>query len=235
MKTIGLLGGMSWESTQTYYTLLNEGIKKSLGGFHSCKIILYSVDFHEIEELQREGKWEEAGQILTKNAKSLELAGADFILICTNTMHKIVHRIQKEIHIPIIHIAQATGKELKRSKSHKAILLGTRFTMEGDFIKSVIESFGIKIITPDKEDITKIDTIIFEELVHGIITQKSKETYINIVNKLKKADNAIDSVILGCTEIGLLLHKKDIPLQIFDTTVLHVKEALHVALCEDNI
>lgn len=230
MKTIGLLGGMSWESTLTYYKLLNEGVKNALGGFHSAKIVLYSVDFDEIEILQRNGKWEEAGQALAKCAKSLELAGADFILICTNTMHKVIEYLQKEVKIPILHIANATAKSLHVEKCKKSILLGTRFSMQEDFLKKVLIQEGIKVVTPTKEQIQIIDAIIFEELVLGIINPESRKKYQEIIESLSKEDKEIDSVILGCTEIGLLIKQSDTKLKIFDTTVCHVKEALNSAL-----
>lgn len=230
MKTIGLLGGMSWESTQTYYQLLNEGVKEKLGGLHSAKIILFSVDFDTIEKLQRESKWIDAGNLLAQNAKSLELAGVDFILICTNTMHKVIDIIQKNINIPIIHIADATSKIMKKEGARKSILLGTRFTMQEDFNKKVIESYGIQVVTPSQKQIEIIDKIIFHELVLGKINPQSKKEYIAILNELCIMHKDIDSVILGCTEIGLLINQNDINLKIFDTTVLHVKEALNLAI-----
>jgi aspartate racemase len=230
LKIIGLLGGMSWESTQSYYSLLNEGVKKRLGKLNSAKIVMYSVNFEEIEILQRENRWKEAGNILAKNAKSLELAGADFILICTNTMHKVIDIIQEKINIPIIHIATATAKEMKNQNAKKAILLGTRFTMQEDFIKSLIQSYGIEIVTPSDMQIKQIDNIIFNELVLGVINPKSKNIYKDIIKKLYEENKDIDSIILGCTEIGLLINQEDTKLKTFDTTVLHVKEALDIAL-----
>jgi aspartate racemase len=230
LKTIGLLGGMSWESTLTYYKLLNEGVKNSLGGFHSAKIVLYSVDFDQIESLQRVGKWEEAGTILGKCAKSLELAGADFILICTNTMHKVIDYIQKDIQIPVIHIAAATAKALHVNGCKKTILLGTRFSMQEDFIKKILYEHNIQVVIPNQEQIQTIDSIIFNELVLGIVKPESKKIYQNIIQDLGKKDKSIDSVILGCTEIGLLIKQNDTNLKIFDTTLLHVEEALKIAL-----
>lgn len=230
MKTIGLLGGMSWESTLSYYKLLNEEIRKTMGGLHSAQVILYSVDFAPIEELQREGKWEEAGSILALNAKSLELAGADFILICTNTMHKVIDIIQKDVHIPIIHIAKATSKFMLEEKIKKSILLGTRFTMKENFFKDEIIKCGIEVIIPTETQIAQIDNIIFNELVLGEIKPQSKRVYLDIIKTLCAEHQNIDSVILGCTEIGLLINQNDTNLKIFDTTVLHVKEALNLAL-----
>lgn len=230
MKTIGLLGGMSWESTQIYYKLLNEGINSRLGGFHSAKIILYSVDFHQMQKFQKEGKWEEIGCILAQHAKSLERAGADFVLICTNTMHKVIDTIQAAISIPIIHIAEATSDALHVAKCKRSILLGTRFTMKEDFNKKILENKGIGIVTPSDLDMIEIDRIIFEELVHGKILEDSKKKYKNIIETLSKGDKEIDSVILGCTEIGLLIKENDTSLKLFDTTPMHVEKALKIAL-----
>jgi aspartate racemase len=230
MKTIGLIGGMSWESTASYYKLLNEGVREKIGGFHSAKIIMHSVDFDELHRLQYANRWDEAGEILGKHAKALEVAGADFILICTNTMHKVAAIIEKNISIPIIHIAQATADALKEKNCKKSILLGTKFTMSEDFNKKILEANGIKIVIPDKENINTINSVIFDELVHGKILDASKKKYIEIVKNLCEKDKEIDSVILGCTEIGLLLKKGDINLQIFDTAAIHVNRALQLAL-----
>jgi len=230
MKTVGLLGGMSWESTLSYYKLLNEGVKNALGGFHSAKIVMHSVDFDEIHTLQVENRWEESGEILAKLALSLEKSGADFILICTNTMHKVAPIIAKNLTIPIIHIASATADALKAKKCKKSILLGTRFTMSEDFNKKILEKEGIEIVIPNEKDMIEIDRIIFDELVLGKILDKSKKRYIEIIENLSTQDKQIDSVILGCTEIGLLVKKDDINLQIFDTTPLHVNKALQLAL-----
>lgn len=230
MKTIGLLGGMSWESTLSYYKLLNEGVKDKLGGFHSAKIIMYSVDFDQMQRLQRDGRWSEAGDILANYAKKLENAGANYIFICTNTMHKVADKIQKNINIPLIHIATATAEALKSQNCKKTILLGTRFTMQEDFNKKIIEQHGIAVITPNKEDITIIDNIIFEELVVGKILDSSRQTYLKIINDLYKENKDIDSVILGCTEIGLLINQIDTKLKIFDTTTIHVNKALDLII-----
>ena len=230
MKTIGLIGGMSWESTASYYQLLNEGVKDALGGFHSAKIIMHSVEFNEIHTLQHENRWQEAGELLAKHAKAIEVAGADFILICTNTMHKVAHIIQKDISIPIIHIAQVTAEAIKEKNCKKSILLGTKFTMSEDFNKKILERNGIEIVVPDEENMRVINDIIFNELVHGKILNQSKQIYIKILNKLYENDKNIDSVILGCTEIGLLIKNEDINLEIFDTTPLHVNKALQLAL-----
>ena len=226
MKTIGLLGGMSWESTLSYYKLLNEGVRDTFGGFHSAKIVMQSVDFDEIQKLQSEDRWDEAGEILGTLAYSLEKGGADFILICTNTMHKVADAISSKISIPLLHIADATASELVEQKCKKTLLLGTRFTMKEDFYKKVIISYDIEVVTPNEDDMKEIDRVIFEELVLGKISKASKEKYIEIINNLCLKDKKIDSVILGCTEIDLLVKKGDINLKIFDTTALHVKGAL---------
>lgn len=230
MKTIGLLGGMSWESTLSYYKLLNEGVKKELGGLHSARIIMLSVDFEEIETLQRKNDWKQLGDILAKEAKSIEDGGADFLIICTNTMHKVIDIIKKSINIPVLHIAEATSLALKKENCKKTILLGTRFTMQEDFIKKVIQEHNIAVVIPNNEQIKKIDDIIFNELVLGKIKKESKQVYIDIINNLCQKNKNIDSVILGCTEIGLLIGKNDIDLKIFDTTEIHVNKALNIAL-----
>ncbi len=230
MKTIGLLGGMSWESTLSYYKLLNEGIRNRLGGFHSAKIIMYSVDFDQMQSLQRDGKWDEAGEILANYALRLEKAGADYIFICTNTMHKVADKIKESINIPLIHIAEATAEALNSQNCKKTILLGTRFTMQEDFNKKIIEENGIQVVTPELEDIAIVDNIIFDELVIGKVLKSSKEKYLNIIKKLCEEDKDIDSVILGCTEIGLLISQNDTNLKVFDTTTLHVNKALELAI-----
>ena len=221
---------MSWESTASYYQLLNEGVRDKLGGFHSAKIIMHSVDFDEIHRLQHENRWDESGEILAKHAQALEVAGADFILICTNTMHKVADIIERNLTIPIIHIAQATADAINEKKCKKSILLGTKFTMSEDFNKKILEANGINIVIPDEESMKSINSIIFNELVLGKVLEKSKKKYIKIVENLCANDKEIDSVILGCTEIGLLIKKDDINLQIFDTTPLHVNRALQLAL-----
>lgn len=230
MKTIGLIGGMSWESTASYYQLLNEGVREKLGGFHSAKVIMHSVDFHEIHKLQHENRWDESGKILASHAKALEMAGADFILICTNTMHKVVNIVEKNLSIPIIHIAHATADALKEKNCKKSLLLGTKFTMSENFNKNILEKSGIKIVVPNHDDMKTVDNIIFNELVHGKIIEKSKKQYIKIIEEICHNDQEIDSIILGCTEIGLLITKNDINLKIFDTTSLHVKKALQLSL-----
>ncbi len=228
MKTIGLIGGMSWESTVTYYQIINEEIKKRLGGLHSAKIILYSVDFAEIEKCQSAGDWDKSAQILTDAAKKMQLAGADFIVICTNTMHKIVPQMQKEISIPILHIADATAQELKKAGIKKVGLLGTKYTMEQEFYKERLIKQGIEVIIPDAKDIEVVNRIIFNELCLGIINDESRKKYKDIIKSLKA--KKAQGVILGCTEIGLLIQQKDSVLPAFDTTLIHGKYAAEYAL-----
>lgn len=223
MKLIGLIGGMSWESTVTYYQILNNTIKEKLGGLHSAKCLLYSVDFHEIEKCQSNGEWEKSAHILSEAAKSLEKAGAEFIIICTNTMHKVANEIQEVISIPILHIADATVQELKKENIKKVALLGTKYTMEQDFYKSKLIENEIEVLIPNAEDINLVNRIIYDELCLGIISEHSKQVYINIIDKLAK--QGAQGAILGCTEIGLLIQQKDTKIPLFDTTLIHGKQA----------
>tara|TARA_B100001063_G_C16702058_1_gene523108 strand:- start:337 stop:1035 length:699 start_codon:yes stop_codon:yes gene_type:complete len=229
MKTIGLLGGMSWESTALYYKQINEEVKKQLGGLHSAKVVVYSVDFDEIEKLQHTGKWDETSKILSSAAKNIENAGADFLLICTNTMHKVAPIIQENISIPILHIANATAKKLQEEGIKKVGLLGTAFTMEQDFYKNTIQTnFDIEVIVPNKEEIKTIHKIIYEELCLGKIKEDSKVQYLNIIDSLK--NRGAQGVILGCTEIGMLVSQEDTDVKLYDTTSIHALEALNEAL-----
>lgn len=228
MKTIGLIGGMSWESTTLYYEIINKVVSEKLGGLHSAKIILYSVDFAEIAELQRKGQWSKSAEILAEMAMKLERAGADFILISTNTMHKVVDQVQEKINTPILHIAEATAKELKENKIGKVLLLGTKYTMTEDFYKGKLEAEGIDVVVPNEEDIEIVNEIIFSELCLGKINEKSREKYINIINSSKK--KGVQGVILGCTEIGLLIKQKDLELPVFDTTIIHCQQAANYAI-----
>lgn len=228
MKTIGLLGGMSWESTTSYYTRLNELINEKLGGLHSAKINLVSIDFEEIEQCQKKNEWEKAGAILGREAKSLEASGADFMLLCTNTMHKVVAQISKYTTMPILHIADATIEELKKKNIEKVGLLGTEYTMKQNFYKDRISEKGITVTIPSEEDISIINTIIFEELCQGKILDESKDKFLQIVDHL--VASGAQGIILGCTEIGLLIQQKDVPTPIFDTTELHCQAAVHYAL-----
>lgn len=228
MKTIGLLGGMSWESTQTYYRLLNEGVKRRLGGLHSAKLILYSVDFAEIEELQHQGNWAETGNILSRAARALEQAGAEFLVIGTNTMHKVAPEIEQTIGIPLLHIADATAGVLKQDGLSSVGLLGTRFTMEQDFYRERLEQAGIQVIVPEEPEREVIHRVIYEELCQGEINQASKQAYVEIVTSL--TERGAQAVILGCTEIGLLIRQEDTPVALYDTTEIHAAQAVEKAL-----
>ncbi len=223
MKTIGLLGGMSWESTVTYYQIINRTVKERLGGLHSAKCLLYSVDFQEIEECQASGDWEKGAEILTDAACGLEKAGADFIVICTNTMHKVADQIQKSMAIPLLHIAEATAEELKQKGITRIALLGTRYTMEQDFYKSKLIERGLEVMIPDAEGIAKVNAAIYEELCQGIISEESRQAFLKIIEKLAK--EGAQGVILGCTEIGLLIKQADTAVPLFDTALIHAKKA----------
>jgi len=231
MKTIGLIGGMSWESTVTYYQIINETIKKELGGLHSAKILLYSVDFAEIEEYQTNGEWDKSARVLAEAAGNLEKAGADYLVICTNTMHKVAPDIQKKISIPIIHIAEATADELKQQKITKVGLLGTKYTMTQEFYKSKLKAAGIEVVIPNEKGIETVNEIIYEELCLGKILDLSREKYQKIIDELK--ENGAQGVILGCTEIGLLIQQKDSSLPVFDTTKIHAVKAAELAIREN--
>lgn len=223
MKTIGLLGGMSWESTVTYYQIVNRVINERLGGLHSAKCILYSVDFQEIEECQSSGNWEESAEILANAARNIEKAGADFIVICTNTMHKVADQIQQSVNIPILHIAEVTADELIKNEITKIALLGTKYTMEQDFYKSKLIEKGIEVLIPDAAGIAKVNTTIYEELCLGIISEDSRRSFLKIIENL--ADEGAQGVILGCTEIGLLIKQTDTEVPLFDTTLIHAQKA----------
>ncbi|MDF1510348.1 aspartate/glutamate racemase family protein [Robertmurraya sp. DFI.2.37] len=230
MKTIGLIGGMSWESSVEYYRNINEEMKHRLGGLHSAKCLLYSVDFEEIEHFQSTGEWEKAGKLLGDVAHLLEKGGADFIIICTNTMHKVIPYIEKNINIPIIHIADATANQIKKNNIRKVGLLGTKYTMEQDFYKSRIEANGIHVLIPNQNERENINHIIYDELCLGTITTSSREYYQKVIESL--ADRGAEGIILGCTEIGLLVNQHDSEVPIFDTTIIHAIEAVNKALEE---
>lgn len=230
MKTIGLIGGMSWESSAQYYRMINEEIKKRLGGLHSAKCILYSVDFEEIECCQRSGDWEKAGHLLGEAAQSLERAGADFIIICTNTMHKVIEFFELKITIPILHIANATAKQIQKHEITTIGLLGTKYTMEQDFYKSRIEFFGINVLVPNEEERVFVNSVIFEELCLGKIEETSKDFFKKVIKSL--VDHGAEGIILGCTEIGLLINQDDSEVPIFDTALIHVRESVKLALDE---
>jgi len=229
MKTIGLLGGMSWESTQGYYRAINEGVKEALGGLHSAKVVLNSVDFAEIEACQQSGDWRKAGEILAQAAQGVEAAGADCLLICTNTMHKVAEDIDDAISIPLIHIADATGEALKQAGVKRVGLLGTAFTMEQDFYKGRLsERHDLEVLVPKAEDRALIHRVIFQELCVGITTNASKAEYLRIIEALK--EQGAEAVILGCTEIGMLVTQADTNTPLFDTTEIHANAAVTFAL-----
>ncbi|WP_303974412.1 aspartate/glutamate racemase family protein [Streptococcus merionis] len=228
MKTIGLIGGMSWESTASYYQIINEVIKKELGGLHSAKILLYSVDFAEIEHYQATGEWGKSAQVLGEVAANLEKAGADFIVICTNTMHKVVPQIQQRINIPILHIAQATAEVLLEQGIQKVGLLGTKYTMTQDFYKEKLIELGLEVCVPDSEGIESVNSIIYNELCLGKIREESKQIYLDIIEQLR--NEGAQAVILGCTEIGLLVKQEDTDMPLFDTTLIHAEAAAMMAI-----
>ncbi|WP_299235272.1 aspartate/glutamate racemase family protein [uncultured Halomonas sp.] len=224
MRTIGLIGGMSWESTQTYYRLINQRVREQLGGLHSARLVLYSVDFAEIEVLQRRGDWAATAQILGAAARSLEAAGADFLVLCTNTMHIVASQVEQAVSIPLLHIADATARELHRQGVNRVGLLGTRFTMEQAFYRERLEMQGIQVLIPDAAQRERIHAIIFEELCRGEIRADSKADYLAVVASL--AGQGALGVILGCTEIGLLIQADDTDVPLFDTTEIHAEQAV---------
>lgn len=229
MKTIGLIGGMSWESTIPYYRQINQRIKQRLGGLHSAKIILYSVDFAEIEQLQRSGDWDKAGELLADAALKLQAAGADCLVLCTNTMHKVAASLEAAVTIPLLHIADATAEAIKAAGLHKVALLGTRFTMEQDFYKKrLTESYGLEVLVPDEEGRTLVHQVIYQELCLGVVNQDSRLQYQQIMADL--VTQGAEAIILGCTEIGLLISSEDCAVPLFDTTALHAQKAADFAL-----
>ena len=229
MKTIGLIGGMSWESTVTYYQIINERVKEMLGGLHSAKILLCSVDFEEIERFQAAGEWEKSGEVLADIALRLEKAGADLILICTNTMHKVAPQVQARIHVPLLHIAEATAAVLKGDGVSRVGLLGTRYTMTQEFYREKLTEAGIDVLIPQGEDIETVNRVIYEELCVGILKEESREAFRRVIRDLK--ERGAQGVILGCTEIGLLIAQKDSVLPVYDTTQIHAEAAARAA-CE---
>lgn len=229
MKTIGLIGGMSWESTAIYYQQLNQRIAAELGGLNSAKIHLTSVNFDEIATLQKQGDWHKAGEQLSDIAQKLESIGADYILICTNTMHKVAEHVQRSIGVPLLHIADATGEKIQENKLKKVGLLGTLFTMEQPFYRERLkENFNIDVVVPNESQRNSVHQIIFEELCMGICKETSKEIYLSIIRDMMK--NGAEAVILGCTEIGILIKQSDIDLPLYDTTLLHVDMAINELL-----
>lgn len=228
MKTIGLIGGMSWESTVTYYELINEEVHKRLGGLHSAKIVLWSVEFGEIEKCQSSGNWAKSGEILASAAKGLEAAGADVVLICTNTMHKVADVVQSAVSVPLLHIGKATADALLSRSIKRVGLLGTKYTMQQDFLKKGIQERGIEVLVPDAADMEMINSVIFDELCVGKLLPESKAKFLKVVEKLRS--RGAEGVILGCTEIGLLIGQTDTDLPVFDTTQIHAMAAVDFAL-----
>jgi len=228
MKTIGLLGGMSWESTALYYDMINLEISRRLGGLNSGKIAMFSVNFDEIEKLQHEGKWDELGEILSDSAKKVEAAGADFLVLCTNTMHKVADKIESSINIPMLHIAEATADVVQKNRFKKVGLLGTKFTMEQYFYKGKLHDRYIDVLIPEKKDIKIVHTVIYNELCAGKVEDASKKEYLRIINDL--ASKGAEAVILGCTEIGMLVKQEDTAIPLLDTTIIHAKAAVDLAL-----
>ncbi len=229
MKTIGLLGGMSWESTVGYYKEINQGVNKELGGLHSAKIILDSVNFDPIEKLQHKDDWDGTAEILIQAAQGVERAGADFLLICTNTMHKVAQQIQQSINIPLLHIADATAEALTKDGVKKVGLLGTAFTMEQEFYKSrLINDFGLDVIVPEKNDRAIVHSVIYKELCLGQVQDASRVEYLRIIQQL--SDQGAEAVILGCTEIAMLVKPQDTDVKLYDTTSIHAAKAVQMAI-----
>ncbi len=230
MRVIGLLGGMSWESTAVYYRILNQEVRRRLGGQHSARILLYSLDFEEIERFQDTAAWDRAGQLLAAYAQELQRAGADLVLLCTNTMHKVAGVIEAAIDIPLIHIADAAAEKVKSEGLTRLGLLGTRFTMEEDFYRDRLSQHGLQVLVPDADERREVDRVIYEELCMGRIRDESRDAYREIIGIL--AGRGAEGVILGCTEIGLLVGPGDAPIPIFDTTRIHAESAVERALAE---
>lgn len=230
MKKIGLLGGMSWESSLEYYRIMNELVKSKLGGSHSAKCLMNSFDFHEIEELQHKGEWEALTNLMVNEANNLKMAGAECIVICTNTMHLMAPDIEKNTGLKVIHISDVTGDEIVKRNVKKVLLLGTKFTMEGSFYKERLENKGIEVVIPNEQDRQIIHDIIYNELVLGVLKPESKQSYIKIINKM--IEEGITGVVLGCTEIPLLIKQSDVTIEVFDTTEIHSRAAVDYAIKE---
>lgn len=229
MKKIGLIGGMSWESSIEYYRIINQQVREALGGVHSARSVMVSVDFGEIEKLQADGEWEEATLILVQCAKEVEGAGADFFLICTNTMHLMAEEVQAAVEIPLLHIADATARTVKQSGITRIGLLGTRFTMEKDFYRGRLEAIhGLQVVIPDEAGRDLVHQVIYQELVQGMIHKESREGYLEVIDNL--VESGAEGIILGCTEIGLLIKEDDLFLPIFDTMEIHALAAVEAAL-----
>lgn len=228
MKTLGLIGGMSWESTQTYYRLINQKVRDELGGLHSAKIVLYSVDFAEIEALQHKGDWQATAEILGSVGRSVESAGADVLVLCTNTMHKVASEIEQAVSIPLLHIADATANVLEQDGITCVGLLGTRFTMEQTFYIGRLEQRGIQVVVPDESQRERIHSVIYDELCRGVVNPDSKTDYLDVIASL--TERGAQGVILGCTEIGLLVQAADTEVRLYDTTEIHAEQAVQLAL-----
>lgn len=229
MRLLGLLGGMSWQSTETYYRLINEGIGAALGGLHSARLILSSIDFAPLEAMQANGDWDAAGELLANEAKRLETAGAEGIVLCTNTMHNVAEKIEQSIDIPLLHIADATGEKLQAEDVNTVALLGTRFTMEQDFYKArLVDRYGLDVMVPEQTDRQAVHDIIYQELCHGVIQEKSRQRYLEIIGDLSA--RGAQCVILGCTEIGLLVKQRDTDVLLLDTTAIHAASAVSFLL-----
>lgn len=228
MKTIGMIGGMSWESSIEYYRLVNEEVKRQLGGLHSAQCLMYSVDFEEIERYQHQGDWQRATDVMIDAAQRLERGAADFVVICTNTMHKMADEVKAAIHIPLLHIVDATAKAVSSKGSHKVGLLGTRFTMEGDFYGGRLKTHGLEVVIPDFPDREIVHRIIYQELVLGKIQTSSRDEFQRIIQTLQQ--KGAEAIVLGCTEIGLLVKQEDNLLPVIDTTVVHALAAVDIAL-----
>lgn len=229
MKTVGLLGGMSWESTVPYYQTINRVVGERLGALHSARIVLYSVDFHEIERLQHAGRWSEAGEQLAAAGRALQSAGADFLVLCTNTMHKVAPDIERAVPLPLLHIADATAGRVKAAGVKRAGLLGTRFTMEQDFYRGRLESrHGLEVLVPDEDQRAAVHRVIYDELCRGRVLPESRRLYAEIIAGL--VGRGAEAVILGCTEIGLLVRAEDAAVPLFDTTTIHAEAAAEYAL-----
>ncbi len=228
MKTIGLIGGMSWESSLVYYRLINEVVKARRGGLHSAKCVMYSVDFAEIEPLQHEGRWSEATEQMVQAARHVEDGGADFLLLCTNTMHKVAEDVEEHLRIPLLHIADATAEAIKRQGLDRVGLLGTKFTMEDDFYRGrLIDKHGLEVLVPDEKERQAVHDVIYSELCLGTIKQESKRQYVDIMGHLVR--NGAQGIVLGCTEIGLLVGQDDSEVPVFDTTRIHAQAAVEYA------
>ena len=229
MKTIGLIGGMSWESSIEYYRIINESVKERLGGLHSAKCIMNSVDFAEVEPLQHEGRWDQAAEHMVRAALSVEAAGADLLVLCTNTMHKTAGEIERQTSIPFLHIADATAQKIKSCGITNVGLLGTRFTMEDDFYKGrLVDQHSLAVIIPDDAQRSIVHQVIYDELCLGVIQQASRQKYVEIMDDL--VSRGAEAIILGCTEIGLLVHSEDCRVPVFDTTRIHAEAAVELAL-----